>query len=138
MSFKKDVNPRSQSKMVDDLSAEFCELMTVCRQNFYHAQKLQKQVYENNVKPKSYPPGEKVWLNSKYLKTKQNRKLEVKSFRLFRLLHLMGKQAYKCELPKRWRIHNVFLVLLLEQNTTKKRRVDENVIELDAGGNKKE
>ena len=32
-------------------------------------------------------------------------------------------------------IHNVFHVSLLEQNTTKKRRVDKNATELDAGNN---
>ena len=37
----------------------------------------------------------------------------------------MGKQAYKLELPKKWKIHDVFHVLLLEQNTIRKGRVDE-------------
>ncbi len=44
----------------------------------------------------------------------------------------MGKQAYKIELPKKWRIHDVFHVSLLEQNTTRKGRV-ETAIELDEG-----
>ncbi len=44
----------------------------------------------------------------------------------------MGKQAYKIELPKKWRIHDVFHVLLLEQDTTRKRQV-EIAIELDKG-----
>ena len=42
ISFGKDTNPRSQSKTTDKLSAELQELMTVCRQNLYHAQDLQK------------------------------------------------------------------------------------------------
>ena len=54
------------------------------------------------------------------------------------MLHLVGRQAYKLELPKNWRIHNVFHVSLLEQDTTRKERVDENVMELefDAGNSK--
>ena len=52
--------------------------MAACQQNLHHAQELQKQVHNKRVKPWSYAPGEKVWLNSKYLKTKQNRKLEAK------------------------------------------------------------
>ena len=40
MSYKEDVDPRSQSKMADDLSAELQELMIVCRENLYHAQEL--------------------------------------------------------------------------------------------------
>ena len=136
MSYKEDVNPRSQSKSVDKLSAELRKLMIVCRNNLYHAQELQKRAYEKGVKPWSYTPGEKVWLNSKYIKTKRNRKLEAKFFGPFRVFHPVGKQAYKLELPKKWRIHNVFHVSLLEQDTTRKGRVQENIAEeLDAGDN---
>ena len=47
------------------------------------------------------------------------------------MLYPVGKQAYKLELLKKWRIHNVFHVSLLKQNTTKKKRVDENVTKLE-------
>ena len=87
--------------------------------------------------PKSYTPGDKVWLNSKYIKAKQNRKLEAKFFRPFWMLYPIGKQAYKLQLPKKWRIHNVFHVSLLEQETIRKKRV-KKVPELDAGNNSKE
>ncbi len=43
----------------------------------------------------------------------------------------MGKQVYKIELPKKWKIHDVFHVSLLEQNTTKKGRVDETTSRLE-------
>ena len=89
------------------------------------------------MKPKSYALGDKVWLNSKYIKIKQNRKLEAKFFGPFQVLHPVGKQAYKLELPKKWRIHNVFHVSLLEQDTTKKERV-EKIPELDAGDDSEE
>ena len=36
---------------------------------------------------------------------------------------------------KKWRIYNIFYVLLLEQKITKKGQVDENKTELDAGNN---
>ena len=42
--------------------------MTICRKNLDHAQELQKQVYNKDVKPKSYTLSDKVWLNSKYIK----------------------------------------------------------------------
>ena len=48
----------------------------------------------------------------------------------------MQKQAYKLELPKWWRIHNVFHLSLLEQDTTKKYRVDKRVTELETGNSK--
>ena len=83
MSYKDDVNPRSKSKSADDLSAELRELMTVCRENLHPAQKFQKRAHDKSVKPRSYAPGDKVWLNSKYIKTKRNRKLEAKFFEPF-------------------------------------------------------
>ena len=102
------------SKSADELSAELRELMFVYRENLHYAQKLQKQANDKSVKPRSYAPDNKVWLNSKYIKTKHNRKLGTKFFGPFWLLHLVGKQAYKLELPRKLRIHNVFYMKLLE------------------------
>ena len=91
MSYKEDVDSRSQSKSADKLLAELRELIIVCRENLYHAQKLQKQAHNKGVKPQSYSPSEKIWLNSKYIKTKRNRKLEAKFFGPFQVLHPIGK-----------------------------------------------
>ena len=112
--FEKNTNPRFQSKSADKLSAELQDLMTVCQKNLYLAQELQKRAYDKDVKPRSYSPGDKVWLNNQYIKTKCKRKLEAKFFGLFRVLHLVEKQAYKLELPKRWRMHDIFHMSLLE------------------------
>ena len=107
--------------------------MTVCQENFHHAQELQKQAYDKGVKPRSYAPGDKVWLNNKYIKTKRNWKLKAKFFGPFQILHLVGKQAYKLKLLKRWRMHNIFHVSLLEQDKSRKQRVDKRVKELELG-----
>ena len=40
MSYKEDVDPRSQSKSADELSAELRKLMIVCQENLHHAHKL--------------------------------------------------------------------------------------------------
>ena len=74
-------------------------------------------------------------LNSKFIKTKRNRKLESKFFGQFRVLHPIEKQAYKLELPKKWRIHDVFHVSLLEQDTTRKGR-EFSVPEFEPGDDK--
>ena len=68
--FKKNTNPHSQSKIANKLSIELQELMIICQKNLHHAQKLEKQAYNKGVKPKSYTFSNKVWLNSKYIKTK--------------------------------------------------------------------
>ncbi len=38
--YKKDVDPRSQSKSADELATEFRELMIVCKENLQHTQEL--------------------------------------------------------------------------------------------------
>ena len=91
VSYEEDIDPRSKSKLANKLSAELQELMTICQKNLHHAQELQKWAHNKGVKPKSYAPSDKVWLNSKYLKTKRNRKLEAKFFGLFRVLHRVRK-----------------------------------------------
>ena len=91
VSYEKDLDPRSKSRTVEELSSELWELMTLCQQNFRHAQELQKQAHDKGVKPQSYAPGDKVWLNSKHLKTKRNRKRKAKFLGPFWVLHPVGK-----------------------------------------------
>ena len=57
--------------------------------------------------------------------------MEAKFFGLIRVLHPNRKQVFKLELPRKWKIHVFFHVSLLEQNTTKKRRVDKKVRQMD-------
>ena len=58
--FKDKCNARSRSSSANGLARELRELMNICCQNFLHAQDLQKQVYDKEVKPRSYAPGEKM------------------------------------------------------------------------------
>ena len=112
--------------------------MAVCQQNFYHTQKLQKQVHNNGVKLQSYASSNNVWLKSKQLKIKRNCKLEAKFLSLFWVLYLVGKQTYKFKLFKKWKIQNVFYISLLEQNTMRKKQVDDMQLdfEFEVGNNK--
>ena len=88
--------------------------MIVCQENLYHTQKLQMRAHNQGVKPRNYGSSDKIWLNSKYIKTKQNLKLEAKFFGLFQVLYLVGKQAYKLKLPRKWKIYDIFHVSLLK------------------------
>ena len=98
ISYKEEVDPRCQSKSADKLLEELKELMIVYCKDLYHVQELQKQAYDKRVKPRSYIPSKKVWLNSKYIKTKRNQKLKAKFFGLFQVLYPIEKQAYKLKL----------------------------------------
>ena len=78
VSYEKDLDPRSKSKIAEKLSSELRNLMAVCQQNLHHAQELQKRAHDKEVKPRSYAPGDKIWLSSKHLRTKRNCKLKAK------------------------------------------------------------
>ena len=54
------------------------------------------------------------------------------------MLYPAGKQAYKLKLPKKLRVHNLFHMLLLEQDSTRKWRVSKEVPELDTGNKNSE
>ena len=70
--FEKDTNLYSQSKTAKKLSTKLRKLMTVCQNNLHHAQELHKQAHNKGVKLRNYTLNDKVWLNSKYIKIKQN------------------------------------------------------------------
>ena len=65
--------------------------MAICQANLQHAQNLLKQANNKGIKPENYAFDEKVWLNSKYIKIKQNQKLEAKFYASFQVLHPVKK-----------------------------------------------
>ena len=42
VSYKKDLDPHSKSKIAKELSFELQNLIAICQQNLYHAQEFQK------------------------------------------------------------------------------------------------
>ena len=97
--FKENINLYSKSCSANKLVKELGKLIKITYQNLLYTQKLQKKAHNKRVKNHSYALGKKVWLNSKYIKTKRNKKLENKFFGPFQVLYIVGKQAYKLELP---------------------------------------
>lgn len=91
VSFEDKANPRSKSRSTNELTEELQKLIEICCQNLLYLQELQKRVHDKRVKNCSYALGEKIWLNSQYIKTKRNRKLENKFFDPFSFLYLVGK-----------------------------------------------
>ena len=98
VSFEEDIDRCSKSRSADELIEELRELIEICCQKIFHAQELQKRDNNKGVKSRSYDKGKKVCLNSKYIKTKQNKKLDNKFFGPFQIFHAVKKQAYKLEL----------------------------------------
>ena len=74
--------------------------------------------------------GKKVWLNNKYIKIKKNKKLKSKFFGPFQIIYAVEKSTYKLELPIKCKIHDIFYMLLLKQDTIRKKQVDKVLVEL--------
>ena len=89
--YEDDIDHCSKSKSIDKLLEELKKVMIVYCQNFYYILILQKQAHNKGVKLKKYAISDKIWLNNKYIKTKQNKKLKAKFFGLFQVLYLVGK-----------------------------------------------
>ncbi len=73
---------------------------------------------------------------------KRNKKLKSKFFGPFQVFHVVEKQACKLVLATKWKIYDIFYVSLLEQNTTREKRVDNKALlepekEFEARGDKK-
>jgi hypothetical protein len=72
------------------------------------------------VKPsRQYQPGDQVYLDASKIKTTHaSKKLDTKFHRPFKVISVVGKAAYKLELPPGWGIHDVFHESKLKPVTT--------------------
>ena len=51
ISYEKDLNRYSKSKIAEELSSKLRNLIAICQQNLHHTQEHQKQAYNKGVKP---------------------------------------------------------------------------------------
>ena len=60
-----------------------------------------------------FKKGDKVWLDSRNLKTVYHKKMKPKQEGPFPITEVLGPVTYRLQLPATWRIHNVFYAALL-------------------------
>ena len=60
-----------------------------------------------------FKKGQKVWLDSRNLKTLYHKKIGPKHEGPFKIEEVLGPVTYRLKLPDTWRIHNVFHAVLL-------------------------
>jgi hypothetical protein len=59
--------------------------------------------------------GDRVWLDTRNLKTNHHKKISPRREGPFKITKVIGPVTFQLELPKTWRIHNVFHATLLRQ-----------------------
>ena len=122
MFFEKFANFKTKSKFVKKHVEELIELMKILKVNLVHAQKQQIKYKNAKIKLKHFVVNSYVNVNVKNIRIKRNKKLKWKFFESFKVLNTMRNQTYRIDILKRWRIHNVFHVSLLEKIISKKKK----------------
>ena len=62
-----------------------------------------------------FQKGEKVWLDSRNLKTLYHKKMAPKQEGPFEIVDVLGPLTYRLKLPETWKIHNIFHASLLRR-----------------------
>ena len=93
--------------------------MVVCKKIMLAAQQSQAEYADEYRKLRDYKVDGYVWLDTKYIRTKRNRKLEFKNFGPFLITDVVDSQSYQLKLSDRWRIPSVFHVSLLKEDSSK-------------------
>ena len=74
------------------------------------------------IKLKHFDVNNYVNVNDKNIRLKRNKKLKWKFFESFKMLNIVENQTYRIDISKRWRIHDVFHVSLLEKVKFKRKK----------------
>jgi hypothetical protein len=89
---------------------KFKETWKTTEKNLEQAAERMKRQHDKHVKPsRQYQPGDRVYLDASKIKTTHaSKKLNAKFHGPFKVISVVGKLAYKLELPTGWGIHDVF------------------------------
>jgi transposase InsO family protein len=94
----------------------------LCRSYLENTKERMGRYYDRSKKAAPlFEPGDLVMLNGKNIRTRRAaKKLDNKLFGPFKVVKLVGRggMSVELELPKRWRVHNVFHTSLLEKYRT--------------------
>ena len=86
-------------------------------------ERMKKYTDPSRKKPPAYKVGDLVMLNGRNIKTRRpSRKLDHKNHGPFQIEKIVSPLAMKLTLPRKWKIHNVFHVSLLEPYRTSEHR----------------
>jgi hypothetical protein len=99
-----------------DKAADLTQVHEYLRRNMKRSQERMAKYYnEGRIIPPEFNVGDKVFLKSKNIRTlRPSHKLDSKHFGPFKIIEKVSDWAYRLELPKTMKIHDVFHVDLLE------------------------
>jgi len=94
------------------------------RQELEEAQeRMRRYTDPNRKKPRGYQVGDLVMLSGRNIKTRRpSKKLDHKNHGPFQIEKIVSPLAVRLTLPRKWKIHNVFHVSLLEPYQTSEHR----------------
>ncbi|SPO38662.1 uncharacterized protein PSFLO_04141 [Pseudozyma flocculosa] len=102
------------------------QLLEACQRNINAAAEAMAKSYNRSRVDRSFQPGEEVMLRTKHLRTdRPSRKLDNRFAGPFKILDAIGPRAYRLDLPRRWAVHPVFHVSLLEPVEKPQRPLDQ-------------
>ena len=98
------------NQLVKEYIKKFKETWKITKENLEKAAEWMKKQHDKKVVPsRQYKPGDRVYLDASKIKTTQaSKKLDAKFHGPFKVLAVVGKSAYRLELPSTWQIHDVF------------------------------
>jgi len=86
---------------------------------FAHKIARERMMQRNNKPLVRFTEGQRVWLDTRNMRTTYNKKIRPKREGPFKIKKVLGSHSYQLELPKTWKIHDVFhSVHLSPQNVT--------------------
>ena len=122
MFFENFANFKTKFKSAKKHAEKLIELMKILKVNLAYAQKQQTKYKNAKIKLMNFDVDSYVNVNVKNIRIKRNKKLKWKFFESFKILNTIKNQTYRINIFKRWRIHNVFHVSLLEKIISKREK----------------
>lgn len=108
--------PANGNAAVEDVISELGETLKLVQMNLTKAQERQKKYADQGRREEEYDVGDRVLLNTEDITfTTGSKKLLDKYIGPYRIIEKISKLSYKLELPKKFRIHDVFHISKLRR-----------------------
>jgi len=120
--------PNENEEPVNPASTAYAHWMKVVHENARKGleaaqEKMRRYTDPTRKEPPAYQIGDLVMLNGRNIKTRRpSRKMDHKNHGPFQIQKIISPLAVRLTLPRKWKIHNVFHVSLLEPYRTSEHR----------------